>query len=90
MKTTFDLPDPLLDQIRAIAAARNTTVKALIEQGMRKVIAEAGQPVQPFKLKDCSVGGNGLSPFARGLSMSQLIELSYEGSGLKTNTSVSQ
>jgi hypothetical protein len=49
MKTTFDLPDPLLNKARRVAAARGTTVKALVEAGLRKVIEENNQSAKPFK-----------------------------------------
>jgi hypothetical protein len=81
MKTTFDLPDPLLDKARRVAASRGTTVKALVETGLRKVIEEHSRPPKPFKLKNASVSGNGLQPAAQGLTWAQLLEMSYEGRG---------
>jgi hypothetical protein len=81
MKTTFDLPDPLLDKARRVAASRGTTVKALVEAGLRKVIEEHSQPPKPFKLKNASIKGSGLQPAAQGLTWAQLLELSYEGRG---------
>jgi hypothetical protein len=32
MKTTLDISDPLLDEVRKIAARENTTLRALVEQ----------------------------------------------------------
>ena len=40
MKTTLDISDPLLDQARKIAARDGETLRALVEQGLRKVVAE--------------------------------------------------
>jgi hypothetical protein len=40
MKTTLDLPDPLLREVRKIAARERTTLRALVEQGVRKIIAD--------------------------------------------------
>ena len=81
MKTTFDLPDPLLDEARRVAARRKTTVKALVEAGLRKVIAESTQPTKAFKLRRASVAGNGLQPGAQSLSWAQILESTYQGRG---------
>lgn len=78
MKTTFDLPVPLLDQTRKLAAERNTTVKELVIAGLRKVIEESARNERPFKLEIASVKGKGLQKGARNLSPAQQIELSYE------------
>ena len=37
MKTTVDIPDTLLDEIKRVAARDKTTVRALIEYGLRQV-----------------------------------------------------
>ena len=81
MKTTFDLPEPLLNEARKVAARRKTTVKALVEDGLRKVIAESLQPAKPFKLKRASVAGRGMQAGAQSLSWAQILESSYEGRG---------
>jgi hypothetical protein len=78
MKTTFDLPPPLLDQARRLAARRNVSVKELVITGLRKVIEESARKEAPFKLEKASVKGKGLQLGVQNLSPSQLIELSYE------------
>ncbi|MDR4459191.1 MAG: type II toxin-antitoxin system VapB family antitoxin [Nitrospirales bacterium] len=40
MKTTVDIPQSLLDEAKKLAANHRTTVKALIEEGLRRVISE--------------------------------------------------
>lgn len=59
MKTTLDIADPLLNQVRKIALRDGDTLRSLVEQGLRKVVAERGAKVQPFALQDCSVGVRG-------------------------------
>jgi hypothetical protein len=81
MKTTFDLPDPLLDEARAVAAQHHTTVKALVEAGLRRVIDESRRTGEPFRLARASVPGKGLQQAAQGLSWAQILESSYEGRG---------
>lgn len=78
MKTTFDLPEPLLLKAKSIAAKNNTTLRALVETGLRKVIESEQLTAKPFKLRTASVKGHGLQPNMQGLTMAQLIELSYE------------
>lgn len=80
MKTTVELPDPLLAQARRFADAHGMTMKALIEQGLRKVMAEQ-QTSRPFKLRDGSVAGNGVTPEFQGASWEQIRDPLYEGHG---------
>ena len=62
MKTTVEISDALLDAARKLAAREGTTLRALVEQGLRQVMAERRSPKKPFKLRDGSVKGRGLSP----------------------------
>ena len=78
MKTTIELPDALLGQARRYAGARNMTMKALIEQGLRKIMAEEKNEPK-FKLRDCSVGGNGMTPEYQNATWEQKLEMIYEG-----------
>jgi hypothetical protein len=66
MKTTVEISEPLLAEAKALAAREGTTLRALIERGLRELIrARPGD--RPFRLRDGSVGGNGLqSPFREG------------------------
>jgi hypothetical protein len=66
MKTTIDIADPLFAQARALAHRERTTLRALIEDGLRKVLAERN--AKPFKLRDASFKGDkGMNPeFAAG------------------------
>ena len=61
MKTTVHIADALLAEAQAIAAREKTTLKALIGEGLQKVV-KARAEAKPFKLKDCSFGGQGLTP----------------------------
>ena len=40
MKTTLDISDPLLREARRLAAREGTTLRELVEQGLRQVVAE--------------------------------------------------
>jgi hypothetical protein len=80
MKTTIDLPDELLTQAQLVAKAESTTLKSLMEEGLRAVIARhrAGSA---FVLRDASVGGRGLQPEARNASWAEMREMIYGGRG---------
>jgi hypothetical protein len=43
MKTTVEIPDALLDEARRMAAREGVPVRALIEEGLRAVVA-SGPP----------------------------------------------
>jgi hypothetical protein len=62
MKTTVQIADALLAEAQALAAKERTTLKALVNEGLRKVI-DAHKTAKPFKLKDGSFrGGRGFQP----------------------------
>ena len=78
MKTTLDIADPVLTQAKRLAARRGTSVKALVELGLRRVIAEAAQDSQ-FRLRKASFKGKGLA--IEGATWADLREWAYEGRG---------
>jgi len=80
MKTTIELPDPLFAQARRYADTHKVTMKSLIEQGLRKVMAEK-KAEKPFKLRDGSVNGNGLTPEFQNATWEQFRDAIYEGRG---------
>ena len=80
MKTTVEISDALLDEARKLALREGTTVRTLIEQGLRHVVS-AGRPRRAFRLRKASFKGRGLSAEARRLDWPHLRELAYEGRG---------
>jgi len=82
MKTTIDISDPLLREARAVAAREGTTVKALVEHGLRAVLSEQGKRRRtPFRIRKASFKGDGLRPEAAALGWGRLQELAYEDRG---------
>lgn len=77
MKTTIDIADPLLEQARQAAADQGTTLRALVERGLRHVLDEQQQRSRPFRLRKASFRGRGLQPAVRDRSWEELRELSY-------------
>ena len=50
MKTTLNIPDPLMQQLREEAARRRTTMSALVEAGLRLILAtpDPAKPAGPL------------------------------------------
>lgn len=80
MKTTLDLSDPLLRDARKIAAHERTTLRALVEEGLRRVIAEKTRR-RAFRLRKASFKGRGLQRQWHDASWERLREAAYEGRG---------
>jgi hypothetical protein len=59
MKTTVELSDSLLRQAKRLALKERTTVKALIERGLRLVVAERKRGAG-FTLRKAAFRGDGL------------------------------
>ena len=80
MKTTIDIADPLLEKARRVAAREGTTVKALVEAGLRAVIEEKQRP-QTFRLRKAAFKGRGMQSDVKDASWDRLRELAYTGRG---------
>ena len=59
MKTTVELPDALLREAKRMAIRDGTTVRALIERGLRSVV-KGRVPGHSFTLRKASFSGDGL------------------------------
>jgi hypothetical protein len=80
MKTTIDIADPVLNDARKLAAKEGTTLRALVEQGLRKVIEERKEKSR-FTARKVTFGEGGLRPEVRGLSWDEIRDLAYEDRG---------
>jgi hypothetical protein len=76
MRTTVDLPAALLQQAKRRAVREQTTLKAIVERGLRLVLSET-TPTSAFKLRRASVKGKGLQPEWRDASWDQIRDLIY-------------
>ena len=59
MKTTIDISDTLFEQARAQAKDRGLTLRAMVESGLRMVMAQPKPVAEPFHLRDFSFGVSG-------------------------------
>ncbi len=80
MKTTVEIPNSLLEEARKLASREGTTVRALVETGLRRVLAERKKR-GTFKLRNASFKGNGLQPGVADASWERIREMAYEGRG---------
>ena len=80
MKTTVDIQDSLLEEAKKVATKQRTSVRALIEQGLRHVLGNY-KKAQPFQLRKVTFKGNGLQPAMEGQSWDRVRELAYKGRG---------
>ena len=76
MKTTVEITDSLLEQAKQLAAARSTTLRQIIEEGLRNIIET--KPEQPFRLRDGSFGGHGM---LRKMTWDEIRDEIYKGRG---------
>lgn len=80
MKTTVEIADSLLSAARRLAAREGTTVRALIEEGLRKVVDKRERRAG-FRLRRVPFGGEGLSPDLSHADWGGIRDRAYEDRG---------
>ncbi|MBN1962730.1 MAG: DUF2191 domain-containing protein [Deltaproteobacteria bacterium] len=80
MKTTVDISSALLNKAKAIASRDKTTLRNLVEEGLRTVIVAKHHKTN-FHLRRASVNGQGLNPLLSSRSWDEIRELAYKGRG---------
>ena len=80
MKTTVDIADSLLEEARKAAYRDHTTVRALIERGLRRVLAERKRD-RTFRLRKATFRGEGLQPGVADATWERIRDLVYESHG---------
>ncbi|MBI5545835.1 MAG: type II toxin-antitoxin system VapB family antitoxin [Deltaproteobacteria bacterium] len=80
MKTTIEISDTLLEAARELAAREGTSLRALVEQGLRRLLDQRRETA-PFELRKVSFKGRGLQPGVREGSWEELRDRVYRGRG---------
>ena len=80
MKTTVEISDSLLASAKRLASRERTTVRALVEEGLQRVLGQRERP-EPFRLRKASFRGEGLQPDVGEGSWERIRGLVYEGRG---------
>ena len=81
MKTMVEITPALLARAKKLAAQRQTTLRALIEAGLRHVLAQEGENKPRYRLPDARVNGQGMQSGIREGDWEQIRSLIYEGRG---------
>jgi hypothetical protein len=80
MKTTIDIADALLAEAKTVAAREGTTVRSLVEEGLRLVMVRHGEGAA-FQLRPGSFRGDGVRPDVSLEQWEQVRGLIYGGRG---------
>jgi hypothetical protein len=80
MKTTVEIPDSLLLEAKRLAEKEGTTIKVLVEEGLRRIILERKKGKR-FRLRKLSFRGKGVQDDVTEGSWEKIRELIYEGRG---------
>lgn len=77
MKTTVDIADDLLLRAKKQAEASRTTLRSLIEEGLREVLGRTAVPGRP-SITPVTFRGEGLQPEFRGKGWDAVRDAIYE------------
>ena len=80
MKTTIEISDSLLDEAKRLAAKEGTTVRAYVEQDLRRIVAER-KSRGLFRLRKATFKGKGLQPGVQDATWKRIREAIYQGRG---------
>lgn len=80
MKTTIDIADALFREARLLARRQGTTLRALVEEGLRHVVRER-RATPGFQLRKVTFRGEGLAPDLEGAGWEPIRRRAYEGRG---------
>jgi hypothetical protein len=76
MVSHMKTPDELVREVQELARAEGTTMKSILEEGLRAVVARH-RLAREFTLRDASVGGRGLQPGVAQAGWAGIRDLSY-------------
>lgn len=80
MKTTVEIADALLTEVRQVARREGTTLRSLIEEGLRRIVGERSVR-RGFELRKVPFGGEGVSPDLDAGSWEEIRRRIYEDRG---------
>lgn len=80
MKTTVEIAEDLFARTREVAQREGTTLRALIEEGLRVALARREQKTS-YQWPDLSVTGEGLTPEIEEGTWEPLRDQIYKGRG---------
>ena len=81
MKTTVEISDALLQEAKRVASKQETTLRDLIEEGLRRSLDERNRR-ETFRLRRATFKGKGLHPDVTPGTWGAIRDLTYEGRGV--------
>jgi Arc/MetJ family transcription regulator len=81
MKTTIEIADSLLTEARRVAEQEGTTLRSLVEEGLRQALKARVDAPAPFQLHLVTFAGDGLQPGVAEGGWDRIRGLVYEGRG---------
>jgi len=81
VKTTVELSDEALEDAKRVAAEEGTSLRALLEEGLRRVLAERHGRRAGFRLRRATFRGKGLSIAFANASWPDLRDAAYRERG---------
>ena len=80
MKTTVEIAHALFKEAQAVAAREGTTLRALVNEGLRLALKTRTKRAR-FHMRKATFKGHGLQPGVDGGSWERIRELAYAGRG---------
>jgi hypothetical protein len=74
VKTTIELPDDLANEAKRVAAQSGTTLRSLVESGLRAELERRSVPPTWAPRPELAFGSGGLTEVARAMTWAQLRE----------------
>jgi hypothetical protein len=81
MKTTIEIQSELLRKAKDAARKEGTTLRALVEEGLRTVLQARSKPRRRRKFRMATFKGDGLQPGIDLSDWKKILEICYEGRG---------
>jgi hypothetical protein len=81
MKTTLNLPDPIMAQARQFADQQGLTLKEVFIRALQALMVQEKAAEKPYVMVDARVHGQGLNPEYANADWPTLRALIYEGHG---------
>ena len=82
MKTTIEIRTELLRRARDLARAEDSTLRALVEEGLQRVVEErAGRRRRKPRFRMATFRGDGLLPGVSEGGWRAILDIAYEGRG---------
>lgn len=81
MKTTVEIPDELYQRVKVLVARENTTFRSLLEDALRRTLAEHERQQRAGTVRDCRYGSGGMSDEFLDGGWGGIRDAIYEGRG---------